>query len=182
MFRFCSKTVPERGRRALRRRSGKRPVALQELPQNAGYSLVIIIRERAYTRAFSMFYSVYALRIHAQLKTRVYARAFMRGFSPSSQLLFLGRWSRDGQIVIRCSFGTILECPWNHRSITGSCSENDLITIFSLSDRASRAGLTALLWTFFINFLLVLFFYKLSFSKQASNDLLRCMLLSAFFL
>ena len=41
MFRFCSKTVPERGRRALRRRSRKRSVALQELPQNAGYSLVI---------------------------------------------------------------------------------------------------------------------------------------------
>ena len=40
MFRFCSKTVPERGRRALRRRSGERSVALQELPQNAGYRLV----------------------------------------------------------------------------------------------------------------------------------------------
>ncbi len=45
-FRFCSKTVPERGRRALRRRSGERSVALQELPENAGYSLVIPARMR----------------------------------------------------------------------------------------------------------------------------------------
>ena len=35
--------------------------------------------------------------------------------------------------------------------------------------------------TFLCNFLLLLFFYRLSFSKQASNDLLRRMLLSAFF-
>ena len=41
MFRFCSKAVPERGRRALRYRSGERPVALQELPAYAGYAMVI---------------------------------------------------------------------------------------------------------------------------------------------
>ena len=35
--------------------------------------------------------------------------------------------------------------------------------------------------TFLCNFLLLLFFYRLSFSKQASNDLLRCMLLSVSF-
>ena len=40
-FRFCSKTVPERGRRALRRRSGKRPVALQILPPHARHAMVI---------------------------------------------------------------------------------------------------------------------------------------------
>jgi len=34
---------------------------------------------------------------------------------------------------------------------------------------------------FLFNFLLLLFFYRLSFSKQASNDLLRRMFLSAFF-
>ena len=39
-FRFCSKTVPERGRRTLRRRSGERPVAIQELSQNVGNGLV----------------------------------------------------------------------------------------------------------------------------------------------
>ena len=61
MFRFRSKTVPERGRRALlshrgtiisylaalerysRCRSGERSVALQELPENAGYSLVRLL-------------------------------------------------------------------------------------------------------------------------------------------
>ena len=41
-LRFRSKAVPERGRRALRRRSGERPVALQELPENARHSMVII--------------------------------------------------------------------------------------------------------------------------------------------
>ena len=58
-FRFCSKTVPERGRRALlsrkgtiisylatleryfRRRSGERSVALQVLPENARHCMVI---------------------------------------------------------------------------------------------------------------------------------------------
>ena len=86
MFRFCSKTVPERGRRALRRRSGERSVALQELPPHVGYRLVIFNKERAYicmrvlyysiasmlcafmckTSRLCPLYSVYALRIHAQ--------------------------------------------------------------------------------------------------------------------
>ena len=39
-LRFCSKTIPERGRRALRRRSGERSVALQELSENVGHRLV----------------------------------------------------------------------------------------------------------------------------------------------
>ena len=40
-FRFRSKTIPERGRRALRRRPRERPVALQELPPHARHSVVI---------------------------------------------------------------------------------------------------------------------------------------------
>ena len=49
MFRFCSKTVPERGRRTLRRRSGKRSVAIQVLPENAGYSMVRFVTLAAVT-------------------------------------------------------------------------------------------------------------------------------------
>ena len=45
-FRICSKTVPERGRRALRRRSRECTVALQILPPHAGYRLVIPARMR----------------------------------------------------------------------------------------------------------------------------------------
>ena len=41
MFRFRSKAVPERGRRALRRRSGERSVALQILPPHARHAMVI---------------------------------------------------------------------------------------------------------------------------------------------
>ena len=51
-LRFCSKTVPERGRRALRRRSGERPVALQELPQNAGYSVRFPLLRQGLIRVF----------------------------------------------------------------------------------------------------------------------------------
>ena len=53
MFRFCSKTVPERSRGTLQGRSGERPVAIQVLPENAGYSLVILLyRFLAHTHAY----------------------------------------------------------------------------------------------------------------------------------
>jgi len=53
MFRFCSKAVPERGRRALRRRSGERPVALQILPPHVGYRLVRFVTLAAVTNPTS---------------------------------------------------------------------------------------------------------------------------------
>ena len=49
MLRFRSKAVPEGGRRALRRRSRERTMALQELPPHAGYAMVI---RNAYTRVY----------------------------------------------------------------------------------------------------------------------------------
>ena len=90
-LRFRSKAVPERGRRALRRRSRECSVALQELPQNDGHSLVIFNRERAYTRAFSIFYfvSYRAIPSPAYLTS-----SFMRGYYLlfSSKTLRLESW------------------------------------------------------------------------------------------
>ena len=88
MFRFCSKTVPERGRRTLRRRSGERSVALQILPPHARHSVVInltdypyIIKD-AHTRARPLcFLPLFLLFKHAFLFSRF---APVRAPMPSS--------------------------------------------------------------------------------------------------
>ena len=77
MFRFCSKAVPERGRRALRRRSGERSVALQELPENAGYSMVRFVTLAAVTNPTSACSARNGNKVRTHV--RIYGESVLRG-------------------------------------------------------------------------------------------------------
>ena len=83
MFRFCSKTVPERGGRTLRRRPGECPVALQVLPENAGYSMVRFVTLAAVTNPTSA-----CSALHGNFKERV-MRVYSKADTSVSVLLCL---------------------------------------------------------------------------------------------
>ena len=105
MFRFCSKTVPERGRRTLRRRSGERSVALQILPPHARHAMVIryarmcAYMERASFGALSSFmYPLLCRFMHDLFLFLFFSLASRKNGGKKN--LFISNYHRSGVTIV----------------------------------------------------------------------------------